>query len=428
MDSVIKKLRAIWNATELRNSIAFVIAMLIIFRIAAHIPIPGVNLENLRQFFSSNQIFGLLNLFSGGTLENFSVIMLGVGPYITSSIIFQLLAMIVPSLEELQKEGESGQRKINQWTRMLTVPLAFIQAYGTLALLRQSSLPIIEDVNAMKLMIIMLTVTAGTMFLVWIGELISEKNIGNGISLLIFAGIIAGLPTALRNAYVTFDRSQMVNWILFGIIGVITIIGVVLLNEGQRMIPISHARRISGGGRMAGGVKTHLPLRVNSAGMIPIIFAISVILFPPMLAQFFIRARTEWIRDFAFWTIDIFQNQTIYGILYFGLVFGFTYFYTSVIFHPDRVAENLQKQGAFIPGIRPGKETATYLKTISNRILFFGALALSLIAVLPLVVQEVTGTTSLALGGASLLIVVGVAIESMKQIESQLTMREYDKL
>ncbi len=427
MDTFIAKLKAIWNTKELRNSILFVLGMLVIFRVAAHVPIPGINIANLRSFFASNQIFGLLNLFSGGTMENFSVVMLGVAPYITASIILQLLTMIIPRMEELSKEGESGQRVINQWTRYLTVPLAFLQAYGTITLLENSSLPIIENTSALRLFIIMLTVTAGTLFLVWIGELISEKKIGNGISLLIFAGIIAGLPGTLRNAFVTFDRSQVINMVLFGVVVLITIIGVVILNEGQRKIPISHARQI-GGGRIAGGVQTHLPLRVNMAGVIPIIFAISVILFPPMLAQFFLRAKSQWLVDAAQWVIAVFQDQLVYGVLYFVMVFGFTYFYTNVIFHPDQVAENLQKQGAFIPGIRPGMETARYLGKISARILLFGGLFLAVIAVLPLTLQQVTGSSSLVIGGTSILIVVSVAIETAKQIEAQLTMREYDRL
>ena len=427
MDTFIRKLKTIWQSKDLRKSILFVILMLVIFRAAAHVPIPGVNLANLRTFFASNQIFGLLNLFSGGTMENFSVIMLGVAPYITASIIFQLLTMIVPRLEEISKEGEAGQRKINQWTRYLTVPLGFLQAYGTITLLRQSSLPIIEDVSGLRIAVIMLTVTAGTMFLVWLGELISEKKIGNGISLLIFAGIIAGLPSTLRNAFVTFDRSQLINLVLFAVISIVTIIGVVVLNEAQRKIPISHARRLEGG-RMASGAQTFLPLRVNMGGVIPIIFAISVILFPPMMAQFFVRAKSEWIVNLANGVIRVFQDQAFYGIAYFALVFGFTYFYTSVIFHPDQVAENLQKQGAFVPGIRPGTETARYLGHITNRILLFGGLFLGLIAVLPLMLQQFTGSTALVIGGTSILIVVSVVIETAKQIESQLTMREYDRL
>lgn len=427
MDTFIGKLKTIWQSKDLRKSILFVIGMLVIFRAAAHVPIPGVNLANLRTFFASNQIFGLLNLFSGGTMENFSVIMLGVAPYITASIILQLLTMIVPRLEEISKEGESGQRRINQWTRYLTVPLGLLQAYGTITLLRQSSLPIIEDVSTLRIAVIMMTVTAGTMFLVWLGELISEKHIGNGISLLIFAGIIAGLPGTLRNAFVTFDRSQLINMVLFGVISIVTIIGVVVLNEAQRKIPISHARRLVGS-RMAGGAQTYLPLRVNMGGVIPIIFAISVILFPPMMAQFFVRVKSEWIVSSANWIIRVFQDQTFYGIAYFALVFGFTYFYTSVIFHPDQVAENLQKQGAFVPGIRPGTETARYLGHITNRILLFGGLFLAVIAVLPLLLQQFTGSTALVIGGTSILIVVSVVIETAKQIESQLTMREYDRL
>jgi len=418
------KIAQIYKAKDLRKNIMFVLAMLIIFRFAAHIPIPGVNVAALRDFFASNQVLGLLNVFSGGSMQNFSIVMMGISPYITASIIFQLLGMIVPKLEEMQKE-ESGQQKINMWTRWLTVPMAALQAFGMITLLRRGSTAILGDVSGFQFLSMIITITAGTIFLMWIGELITEKNIGNGISLLIFAGIVAGLPQTLQQIAVTFDASQLFALLGFIAIAVATVIGVVIITEGQRNIPVQYAKQIRGN-RMYGGTNTHLPLRVNMAGVIPIIFAISVVLFPPMIAQFFIQAKSAWIAKGAEWVIAMFQNQLIYGILYFILVFAFTYFYTEVIFHPEQIAENLQKQGGFIPGIRPGRHTSEYLAKTTHKIIFVGALFLGAIAVLPLILRAFTGVQALAIGGTSLLIVVAVVIETVKQIESQLTMREYE--
>lgn len=414
---------AIWKSKDLRQSIIFVLIMLVFFRLAAHIPVPGVDAVALRNFFSSNEIFGLMNIFSGGGMENFSIVMMGVGPYITASIIFQLLGMIIPSLEEMNKE-EAGRQKINMWTRWATVPLAFVQAYAMINLLRSSAAGIIRDISSFDFIIMLITISAGTMFLMWIGELISEKKIGNGISLLIFAGIISSLPSTLNQTYVNYDPSMLFTIIGFIVIAIVTVIGVVIINEGQRNIPVQYARQVRGQ-RAFGGTTTHLPLRVNMAGVIPIIFAISVILFPTMIAQFFIHAQSPLIASIAQKTITIFQNQLIYGISYFILVFAFTYFYTEIVFHPSQIAENLQKQGGFIPGIRPGRHTTEYLSFTTHRIIFAGALFLGLIAILPLVMRYFTGVQSLAIGGTSLLIVVSVVIETVKQIESQLTMREY---
>jgi len=361
-------------------------------------------------------------------MENFSIVAMGVAPYITASIIFQLLTMIVPALEELSKEGESGQRKINQWTRLLTVPLAAMQGYALIALLNKtSSSQIFIDLNPWRIVMIITTVTAGTIFLMWLGELISEKHIGNGISLLIFAGIITQLPRALQQTVLVFDKTQLLTLGLFAIIAIITIVGVVIITEGQRNVPVSYAKRVRGM-KMYGGVNTHLPLRVNMAGVIPIIFAISIILFPTMVAQFFLTAKTPILVAGAQKVIELFNNNIFYGVLYFLLVFGFTYFYTEVVFHPDQIAENLQKQGGFIPGIRPGKNTADYLKNTTNRIILAGALFLGIIAVLSMVLNGFTGLTTLTIGGTSLLIVVSVVIETYKQIESQLTMRDYEGL
>ena len=420
------KLIQIWKARDIRKRILFVLAMLLVFRIAAHIPLPGIDASALGDFFSSNQLFGLLNLFSGGGLENFSIVMMGVGPYITASIIIQLLTMIVPKMEALSKEGEYGQQKINQYTRLLTVPLAIIQAYGFIILLQQQSqVDLIGHLTFFELATAMVVSTAGTMFLMWLGELITEKKVGNGISLMIFAGIVAGLPSALRNTLAVYDQTQLVSILGFIAIGIVTIVGIVFVTEGQRNIPVSYARHVSGN-RSVGGVNTYLPLRVNQAGVIPIIFALSVILFPPMIARFFQFATTPWIANAANFVIELFANQWFYGIFYFVTVFFFTYFYTAVIFKPEQIAENLQKQGGFIPGIRPGRNTEQYLGAIMNRIILAGAVFLGLISVLPLVVQSATGIQTLAIGGTSLLIVVAVVIESMKQIDSQLVMRDYE--
>jgi preprotein translocase subunit SecY len=428
-------LRQIWQTRDLRNNILFVVAMLTIFRVLAHIPLPGINQENLRDFFASNQLLGFINIFSGGGLENFSIVALGVAPYITASIIFQVLTMVVPKLEEWSKEGEYGRQQINKWTRWATVPLAVLQSVGLITLLRQSAgqfqiLP--SDIDAFTYGTLILTMTAGTILLMWIGELISERKVGNGISLLIFAGIIASLPQSLQNTFLLLrapgggiDQEQLFTLVAFAVIAVITIFGIVYITEAERNVPVSYAKRMRGN-RMYGGVDSHLPLRVNQAGVIPIIFAISILLFPPLAAQFFASAQTPWLADIANWVTRVFQNQTFYAVAYFVLVFAFTYFYTFIVFQPTQIAENLQKQGGFIPGIRPGQPTAQYLEYTLTRIIFAGALFLGIIAVLPLVMQSATGITTLAIGGTSLLIVVTVVIETIKQIKSQLIMRDYE--
>lgn len=420
------KITKIWKIRDLRNNIIFVLLMLVIFRLFAHVPVPGVNIAALRDIFSSNQFLGMLNVFSGGSMDNFSIVMMGIAPYITSSIIFQLLGMIIPKLEEMQKE-ESGRQTINTWTRLGTVPLAVVQAYGMINLLNRSGSGILTSSSYFDLFTIILTITAGTIFLMWIGELISEKKIGNGISLLIFAGIIAGLPTAFQRIAFSFDQSQLFVLLGFVFVTLLTIVGIVIINEGQRNIPVQYARQIRGS-RAFGGTSTHLPLRVNTAGVIPIIFAISIIVFPSMIAQFFVSSKFTALANFSQWLISVFENQLFYGIFYFVLVVGFTYFYTEIVFKPDQIAENLQKQGGFIPGIRPGKHTSEYLQGISRRILLTGSLFLGLIAVLPLIMKYFTGMQALAIGGTSMLIVVSVVIETVKQIESQITMREYDSI
>lgn len=419
------KISKIWKDRDLRNKILFVLGLLAIFRVAAHIPIPGIDAENLKRFFNSNQILGLVNIFSGGALSSFSIVALGVGPYITSSIIFQLLGMIVPKLEAMQKE-ESGRQKINQYTRYLAVPLAFLQAYSMISLISRSSRQIILNLSPFNIFAMMVTMTAGTIFLMWLGELISEKKVGNGISLIIFAGIVDRIPTVIQQVALTYDRAEIINLLAFAAVALVTIVGVVIMNEGQRNIPVSYAKRIRGM-KMYGGVDTHLPLRVNVAGVIPIIFAISIILIPGMIAQFFVGAKTAWVAGAAEFVVSLFANQIFYGVSYFILVVAFTYFYTSVIFHPTQIAENLQKNGGFVPGIRPGLNTANYLKYVLNRIIAAGALFLGVLAILPLIMRGFTGLQSLVIGGTSLLIVVSVVIETVKQVESQMLAREYDK-
>ncbi|MBI4132028.1 MAG: preprotein translocase subunit SecY [Candidatus Sungbacteria bacterium] len=414
----------IWRLPDLRRKIFFVLAILVIFRLVATIPVPGVDPSRLRDFLAGNQFFGLLNIFSGGVLQNLSIIMLGVGPYITASIIMQLLTMIFPRLKEMyQEEGEAGRQRFNQYSRLLTVPLSLLQAYGLLIILvRQQILPPLDLFGYVTNMII---VTAGTLFLMWLGELISEKQIGNGISLLIFAGIVSRLPVDLRQALLAFDPAQAPSYLAFGAASIIVIAGVVIITEGQRNVPVSYAKRIRGN-RIFGGVETHLPLRVNQAGVIPIIFAISIILFPGLIGNFLATVPSDAVQAVSRALISLLNNQWLYGALYFILVFIFTYFYTAVTFDPQAIATNIQKQGGFILGMRPGRPTAEFLSRVLNRITLFGALFLGVIAILPLAVQAGFGIAAFTIGGTSLLIVVSVVLETLKQIQAQVVMHEYE--
>ena len=422
----LNKITQIFKIRDLRKKILFILAILLIFRVMANIPIPGVSAENLKEFFNQFQMFGLLNVFTGGALDKLSIIMLGLGPYITAVIILQLLTMIFPQLEQLYKEGgEAGRQRFNQYGRMLTVPFATLQGYGMLTLLQRQK--VIGTLSLNLLLSSILTITAGSLFLMWLGELISEKGIGNGVSILIFAGIIARTPIEIRNMIVTFDASNIPSYLIFVALALVIIAGVVLINEGRRNIPVSYAKRVRGM-KMYGGVSTYLPLNVNPAGVMPIIFALSILLFPGMIANF-LQGSPGMVGSIAKSVGNIFQNLWVYGILYFLLTFLFTYFYTAVTFDPKTISSNLQKMGGFVPGIRPGSSTAGFLKYILNRVLFIGALFLGSIAVMPSIIQGVTGvkTFQFLIGGTALLIVVAVVLEITKQINAQLQMHEYER-
>jgi len=420
-----EKILFLFRNKELRNKIFFVIFLFIVFRVAANIPIPGIGTENLRKFFDQNQVFGLLNIFTGGALSNFSVVLLGLGPYITATIILQLLTMIFPALERMYKEeGESGRQKFNQYSRLFTIPLAIFEGYGMLSVFQSQGM--ISGLSLPIFLSSILTITAGAVFLMWLGEIISEQGMGNGISLLIFAGIVAGLPMNIFQTFVSFDPSKIPSYIVFAILAIVIIAGVVLITEARRNIPVSYAKRVRGM-KMYGGTSTYLPLNVNPAGVIPIIFALSILLFPGMIASFF-GTSPGLVGSIATAVGAFFNNVWIHGVLYFLLVILFTYFYTAVTFDPKTIAENLQKMGGFIPGVRPGRPTSDFLKHILNRVLFTGAIFLGLIAVLPSIVAGVTGVTGFTflIGGTSLLIVVSVVLDTIRQINAQLQMREYE--
>ena len=420
------KILLLFKIPELRKKILFILMVFGIFRLAANLPIPGVDQERLDAFFGGNQIFGLLNIFSGGALEQLSVVMLGLGPFITSTIILQLMTMVFPKLKEMyQEEGEQGRQKFNQYGRMLTVPLAGLQGFGFITLLTRQG--VIDPLGGFGMLTTLVTVTAGAVFLMWLGELISEKGIGNGISLMIFAGIVASVPLSIRQLIVTFTADQLPLIIIFFVLAIVIIAGVITVNEARRNIPVSYAKRVRGG-RVYGGVSTFLPLNLNPAGVIPIIFALSIMLFPGMIASFMSGATAIWAIKIANLFNAFSSNTWMYGFFYFFLVVLFTYFYTAVTFNPDNIANNLQKQGGFVPGIRPGKPTAAHLHYILNRTLLIGALFLGTIAVLPSIIQGGTGIGAFTflIGGTSILIVVSVVLETIRQIEAQLVMREYE--
>ena len=409
---------------DLRKKLIFTLFIFLVFRLAAHIPVPGVNLVALRNLFNQSQFLGLLDIFSGGTLANFSVIALGLNPYINASIIFQLLTMVFPWLEELQKEGEAGREKINQYTRMVTVPLAALQSLGMYALLKNQG--IMASLPIQNLVALVATMTAGCLFLMWLGELISEHGIGNGISLIIFAGIVGRFPVSIGQTLVTAETSNVFNLIIFASMALAVVGAITVVNEASRQIRIEYAKRIRGG-RIYGGQPTYLPLRINQAGVIPIIFAISLVLLPSMFGRFLEQVPQPQIAAIAKFFADSFNpGSLIYNLVYFILVVGFTYFYTAVVFNPEKIAEEIRKHGGFVPGIRPGKPTSDYLNFILTRITLAGAIFLGLVAILPSIAQNLTGIATLTIGGTGILIVVSVVLETVKQLEAQMIMRSYE--
>lgn len=414
----------IFKIPDLRKKVLMVLFWLLVFRLMAAIPIPGIDAANLQQFLGSNQLFGFLNIFSGGGLSNLSVMMLGVGPYITATIIMQLLTIVFPNLKKAYyEEGAAGQAKFNRISRYLTVPLAILQAYGFLNLL--ASQGVIGHLPFATMIANVMVITAGSVFLMWVGELISEYKIGNGVSLIIFAGIVSRLPQEVSTAFLNYDPGMLPTYIAFIVLSIIVIAGVVFVNEGERKIPVSYAKQVRGN-KLYGGVSTYLPLRVNQAGVIPIIFAISLLLFPQFFAQAASIISPAFSLRFNEFVSGFFSNIPLYSLAYFILVVLFTYFYTAITFDPQEISRNLQRSGGFIPGIRPGEATTSVISRTVRRITFWGALFLGVVAVLPNLTEIFTGIQALTIGGTALLIVVAVALEVMKQIESQLTVREYE--
>ncbi len=419
-----ERLLQIFKVKELRNKILIVAGLLVAYRVLAAIPIPGVDAARLQNYFNGNQFFGFLNFFSGGGLANLSIVMLGVGPYITSTIVMQLMTIIFPRMKEMYyEEGARGQAKFNQYSRLLTVPFALVQAYGFLSLLISQN--VIARPDPFSLIRNVLVITCGSMIALWLGELISEQKVGNGISLIILAGIISRLPSSIGTLLVSGTGQNVISYVVFALIAIVLIGGVVYLNEGERKIPVAYARRVRGT-KMYGGAQSYLPLKVNQAGMIPLIFAISVLLLPQFLAQILAIVSPAWGVRISNFANGFIANQLYYGIFYFLLVFIFTYFYTAITFNPEEVAKNLQRSGGFVPGIRPGENTERFFASIVRRITFFGAAFLGFIAILPIIVQAITGVSVVTISGTSILIVVAVALETMRQIDSQLTVREYE--
>lgn len=422
-DAFVRKLKIVVEDTTLRNRVLFALGALIIFRFLAAIPIPSVDPTALQSFLANNQFFGLLNIFSGGGFSNLSIVMLGVGPYITASIVMQLSTVLIPKLKEMyQEEGDAGRARFMQYSRYLTVPLAMIQGYAFLLILQQQG--IIAPMSLEMAITNTLIVAAGSILLMWLGELITEFGIGNGVSLIIFAGIVAIIPSTLAQLFFSFDISQLPAYIGFAAAAVAITAGVVFISEAERPIPVTYARRVRGS-KVLGGVSTYLPLRLNQAGVMPIIFALSFLLFPQMIATFLSASSIPWLASGASAVLAALNSQVLYGAMYFLLVFVFTYFYTAITFEPSQIAKNLQKNGAFIPGVRPGHTTAEYLGNIITRITLVGALFLGFIAILPIILQGATGITAVTIGGTALLIVVSVVLDIVKKVDAQTSIREY---
>jgi len=421
---MLKNFLALFRSPDLRKKILIVLVLLAVFRIMAAIPLPDVNPEKLRAFFQANQFFGLFNVFTGGAFNNISIVMLGVGPYITASIIMQLLTMVFPNLKEFFYEGTDKERALfEQYTRLATIPLASLQAFAFLNLLKSQG--IISFSSPFNLIRDVILATAASFFLMWLGELMTEQKIGNGVSFIIFTGIVISLPKEIAQTIISTDPTRIPNMIAFFVISLLIIIGVVFISQGQRKIPVSYAKQVRGT-KIYGGADTYLPLRVNQAGMIPIIFAISILMFPQMIGNFLSASHNATLLRIALTLKNFNSTSWLYLIIYFALVCLFTFFYTSITFEPESIADNLQKRGGFIPGYRPGQTTTSFLSNTSRRITLFGAIFLGLIAILPIILAKATGITTMAISGASILIMVSVAIETIEALEAQLIMREYE--
>jgi preprotein translocase subunit SecY len=423
---LIQAMMDVLTLPDLRRKILFTIGILVVFRFIAHVPLPGVDITALQEYFGQNLLFGMLDLFSGGAMTSFSMAAMGVYPYITASIIMQLLTPVIPSLQALSQEGELGTQRINRITHVLTIPLAALSGYGMLSVLRAREVTI-EPLGSLTIASIVITMVAGTMFLVWLGELITERGIGNGISMIIFGGIVARMPEIIGRGIVSAIGGNPGGLIAYIILALAMLALIVLFIEAHRRIPVQYARSTFRSGRMyRQSGSTYIPLRVNTAGMIPLIFAIALMQLPGTIAQFFMNPASQ---DPNFWNTiyNMFQSNTaVYNVLYFALVIGFTFFYTMVIFEQMNLPQTLQQQSGFIPGVRPGKATADYLNAVIRRITFGGALFLAVVAVMPFIAQQVTGVTAFVIQSTALLIAVGVALDTMKQLEAQLTMRRYE--
>jgi len=422
MQTFFTKLKIALTEPAIRNRILFILGALIVFRLLASIPIPGVEQTVLEQFFANNQFFNLLNIFSGGGLANLSIVMLGVGPFITASIIMQLMTVMSPAIKSLHtEEGEAGRAKFTQYSRLLTLPLAILQAFGFLTLLQSQG--VLSGLGTFDFILNVILVVAGSMLLMWIGELVTEYGIGNGVSIIIFAGIVATLPQQASQLWFSYDVSQLPLYLGFGIVALLAIYAIVVMTEAERPVPITYAKE-SRAGNTYSKSSSYLPMRLNQAGVIPIIFALSIIFFPQMILNILTAFNLPWVADANLVLTSFINNQWIYGSVYFVLVVLFTFFYTAVTFDPDNVAKNLQRSGGFIPGIRPGTQTAEYLGTLVSRLTLVGALFLGLVAVLPVGMQIATGVAALAIGGTAILIVVSVALDLIRRIDAQVSLRE----
>jgi preprotein translocase subunit SecY len=423
LNSFTHKLKLAFGTPEIRSRIFFLIGALVLFRFLASVPIPGVNRDALAAFFANNQFFGLLNIFSGGGLAHLSVVMLGVGPYITASIIMQLGTIIFPQVKQAYfEEGEAGRAKFIEWSRLLTIPIAILQAIAFLFLLESQG--VIAHLGSVALVANIALVAAGSMLLMWLGELVTEFGIGNGVSLIILAGILARVPASISQTIFAASAANIPAYLGFTVLALAMIYAVVVVSDAERSIPIAYARAVRGAA-LSQGAATYLPIRLLQAGVIPIIFALSLLLLPQMALSALGAIHISFASSAALWYTAFLSNPWKYGAVYFLLVVLFTYFYTAVTFEPHRVAENLQKTGAFVPGVRPGRETEEYIGKVVNRITLPGACFLGLIAIAPSIIQGLTGVTTLVLGGTALLIAVQVALDLAHKIDAQVSLQEY---